>query len=157
MREVLKRLGDDYTGFKYRLLVGRQYPQGIFVLGVYPQGETYGGTDRLSMAVQPHAVRFLSKVPAKSVVIFEGDRLTRSGFLGTAKNVTVILLETSAEERARRHAARADSQSSAFLRSRQTLITGIAQTFPVTRLLNERQADVERNADRILTLISNSI
>jgi hypothetical protein len=151
MREVLKRLGDDYTLFKYRLVVGRQYAKrGLYVLGIYHDDELFGGTDRLSMAVQPDAIRFLSKVPDKATILFEGDRLTRAGFFQAAGDrLTLFLIETSAPEKSRRHTARHDTQPEQFHRSRATLIDRIAHTFPVSRMRNESFEDVSAIADRV--------
>ena len=81
MRAILERLGDDYEGFKFGLLRGRKYVGELYVLGIYRAGELFAGTDRLSMAVQPFAIKFLKVIPATATVVFEGDRLTREGFL----------------------------------------------------------------------------
>ena len=34
----------------------------IYIIGKYERDEVFGGTDRLSMAVQPHAARFLGQL-----------------------------------------------------------------------------------------------
>ena len=153
LRYVLQRLGNDYQPFKFgRLLYGRQYKGGLYVLGIYADNETFGGTDRLSMAVQPVAIRFLNKVPTNAVVLFEGDRLTRVGFLGAAgrDRLRLFLVEASPQEKLRRHRARRDTQSVQFHRSRATLIRRISDTFPVDRLRNETTADLRANADRVM-------
>jgi len=156
MRTVLTRLGDGYTPFKFgKLLYGRQYPGSIYVLGIYAKGETFGGTDRLSMAVQPVAIRFLQRVPTDATVVFEGDRLTRAGFLDAAgrDKLTLFLVEASTKEKLRRHRHRRDTQSPQFHRSRATLIRRIADNFPVERLRNETDADIPVNARRILRVL----
>ena len=153
MRAVLKRLG-DYTDFKYRLVYGRQYPSGLFVLGIYRDGEMFGGTDRLSMAVQPDAIRFLKKVPAHSVVLFEGDRLTRAGFLRAAgDDLFLFVLEASDHEKERRHRERADTQAVTFHRSRATLVQRIAADFPSLRLRNESLMDLAKNVEHVLAAV----
>jgi len=153
VRGVLHQLG-DYTDFKYRLVYGRQYPSGLFVLGIYREGEKFGGTDRLSMAVQPDAIRFLKKVPAHAVVLFEGDRRTRAGCLRSAgEALSLFILEASASEKEKRHRQRADSQSATFHRSRATLIQRIAADFPVQRVRNESKKDLAENIERVLAAI----
>jgi molybdopterin-guanine dinucleotide biosynthesis protein len=47
----------------------------IYVLGKYEDDQVFAGTDRMSMAVQPEAIKFLATLPADSVVLYEGDRL----------------------------------------------------------------------------------
>jgi hypothetical protein len=154
VREVLKLLGNDYTHFKYRLVYGRQYPSGLFVLGIYREGETFGGTDRLSMAVQPDAIRFLKKVPTHATILFEGDRLTRAGFLRAAgSDLFLFVLETSHDEKDRRHHERADHQAATFHRSRATLIARITQDFPAVRLRNESLRDLSQNAARVASML----
>ena len=154
VRAVLQRLGDDYTHFKYRLVYGRQYPNGLFVLGIYPEGETFGGTDRLSMAVQPDAIRFLKKVPDHAIVLFEGDRLTRGGFLRAAGDgLCLFVLEASRDEKGRRHQERADTQAATFHRSRATLIERIASDFPAIRLRNESLKDLAQNTERVAAML----
>jgi molybdopterin-guanine dinucleotide biosynthesis protein len=154
VRAVLQRLGGNYTLFKYRLVYGRQYPSGLFVLGIYRDGETFGGTDRLSMAVQPDAVRFLKKVPAQAIVLFEGDRLTRAGFLKAAgSDLLLFVLEASPDEKTRRHRERADTQAVTFHRSRATLIERIAQDFPAVRLRNDSLTDLERNTEQVASMV----
>ena len=81
MRTVLSKLPNRYTKFKYGLLRGRSYADGLYVLGIYNEGEPFAGTDRLSMAVQPYAIKFLKAIEPDATIVFEGDRLTREGFL----------------------------------------------------------------------------
>jgi len=152
MREVLARLGPDYTPFKFaKLLYGRMYPRDRYVLGIYREGEPFAGTDRLSMAVQPVAIRFIHKVSPKAIVLFEGDRLTRQGFLeAAAGSLHLFMLDTSHAEKMRRHRDRHDTQPEQFHRSRATLIKRIADAFPVVRLVNETPDDLAMNAGRII-------
>lgn len=155
VRAVLKRLGNEYTPFKYRLVYGRQYPSGLFVLGIYRDGEMFGGTDRLSMAVQPDAIRFLKKVPDHATVLFEGDRLTRAGFLRAAgEGLLLFVLEASPSEKEKRHRQRADSQKPTFHRSRATLVQRIASDFPSQRLRNETATDLAQNVERLAAIVS---
>ena len=38
----------------------------IYILGKYEEGEVFAGTDRMSMAVQPEAIKFLATLSANS-------------------------------------------------------------------------------------------
>ena len=70
------KLGDMKV-FSYGLVRGMFDGKGNYVLGVF-DGSVHEGTDKLSMAVQPHVVKFLNHLHSKSsraVVYFEGDRL----------------------------------------------------------------------------------
>jgi hypothetical protein len=104
------------------------------------------------MAVQPFAIKFVQRcIEPSARVVFEGDRLTRDGFLMAVpdESLRLFVLVCSDEERARRHKARNDTQPVAFHRSRRTLIMRMRERFDVTELVNERRADVSRNAKRI--------
>ena len=81
MREVMKELNinkDINTSFK---LVPYHQEGNIYLLGKYEDGNIYGGTDTLSMACQPEAIKFLATLPSDSIVLFEGDRLCTASFL----------------------------------------------------------------------------
>lgn len=41
MRAVLSGLDQPYTLFKFRLVVGRQYPRNLYVLGIYDDGSVF--------------------------------------------------------------------------------------------------------------------
>jgi hypothetical protein len=153
---VLAHLGPDCMRFKFGLLRGRKYAADRYVLGIYREGETFAGTDRLSMAVQPYAVRFLATLPPGAVVLFEGDRLTREGFLGAVpfSDLRLFLLVASAEEMQRRHAARGDTQPVSFTRSRRTLLDRLRARFPVTELPNETPAQQAANVKTICRLLN---
>jgi hypothetical protein len=156
MRVVLDRLGDKFSLFKFGLLRGRIYPDECYVLGIYRDGEQFAGTDMLSMAVQPFAVKFLKAIPPRSIVLFEGDRLTREGFLMAVPfdDLRLFLAVCSAEEKDRRHTARGDTQRAAFRQSRRTLIERLSERFPVIQLKNECRADLSKNAARICAEIT---
>ena len=158
MRSVLARLG-ECKAFKFNLLTGRKYPRNLYVLGVY-NGDKFDGTDRLSMAVQPHAIRFLSKVEKDATVLFEGDRLTRTGFFEEATrlgSVKLFVLKTSEAEKERRHCDRHDTQPEQFKRSRATVIRRITESLPCEALTNEKPADIEACAGTLVAYIENSI
>jgi hypothetical protein len=155
MRAVLERLPGHPTRFKFGLLRGRSYRNDLYVLGIYRDGELFAGTDRLSMAVQPYAVKFLKVIKPGSIVMFEGDRLTREGFLMAVPYdaLRLFLLVASEAEKARRHVARHDTQPEQFHRSRRTLIERMRARFAPTELVNEKPAHVAAIAARICAII----
>ena len=83
MKEILKHLEKYvyikcYDSFK---LVPYIQCGSVYILGKYDEGETFSGTDRMSMAVQPEAIKFLASLNKDSIILFEGDRLFTSSFL----------------------------------------------------------------------------
>ena len=80
MKEVIKHYNAEpkYDAFK---LVPYLQKDNIYILGKYEEGEVFSGTDRMSMAVQPEAIKFLESLPSNSVVLYEGDRLFTASFL----------------------------------------------------------------------------
>jgi len=104
----------------------------IYILGKYEEGEVFSGTDRMSMAVQPEAIKFLSTLNDSSVVLYEGDRLFTSSFLeDCAEKYTleIIYLSTLKEVRTTRYAERGSNQNETWLRGRESKIGNILTNF----------------------------
>jgi GTPase SAR1 family protein len=100
----------------------------IHILGKYEPGEVFAGTDRMSMAVQPEAVKFLQTLHEDSVVLFEGDRLFNSSFLSHCDeqyDLSIIYLSTDRHIRASRYAERGSNQDETWLRGRESKIANI--------------------------------
>lgn len=150
-RAVLARLGptwgEEGSYLPWNLLKGTRHHGDIYVLGTYAEGEKFGGTDRLSMAVQPYAEQFVSALNTGASVFFEGDRLGNIKFLNACRRyarVRVFVLEASEETKARRHKERGDTQTEKFLKGRKTKIANILKEFPrAVRLPNENLADIK--------------
>ena len=74
-------MADDWQIVKPQKLLDAMYSKklNLYILGKYANdGNVFQGTDRLSMAVQPDALKFFEQLTfdADDVnVIFEGDRL----------------------------------------------------------------------------------
>lgn len=153
----LKHLG-TFKEFQFGLLKGMVFKQHkIVVLGVY-DGSLFAGTDRLSMAVQPNAERFLDSFyeyfPGH-FLIFEGDRLFNESFLRKCKEVCpdmiAMILTASDEEKKRRHIKRADSQSDTWLQGRRTKLENLKQKFEwIQSFPNSTVDDYQSN---LLTLL----
>lgn len=109
------------------------------VLGVQLGGAhaSFAGTDRLSMSVQPLAIRFLGhwrQAFPDSVIVAEGDRLATAGFLD-ALDGQLVWLDTPPEIAAGRRAGRSrKAQNPAWVRSRQTKVARLLEARPHTRL-----------------------
>jgi hypothetical protein len=103
----------------------------VRVLGKYEEGETFSGTDRLSMAVAPKAIEWLSTNPVE-FVIGEGDRLNNKAFFEMAKTfgeLHIIQLIVSDGERERRYVQRGSDQSNKFIQTVMTKCSNIIDHF----------------------------
>lgn len=128
MREVMKELNinkDINTSFK---LVPYHQEGNIYLLGKYEDGNIYGGTDTLSMACQPEAIKFLATLPSDSIVLFEGDRLCTASFLehcNDTYDLSIIYLKTDREVRSVRYEERGSNQNPTWLAGRESKISNI--------------------------------
>jgi hypothetical protein len=70
----------------------------LYILGKYQEGETFAGTDRLSMAVQPELQKWIQTHNCN--ILFEGDRVFNQSFLEFAMglpntDLQVVYLKTT--------------------------------------------------------------
>lgn len=158
-RALLKRLGPSEF-VKNGLVVYHMWPdKQLVVLGDYRNPKGFAGTDKLSMAVQPDAVRVLKELtndPFGWTVMFEGDRLGTGSFLSECKklgNLTCWVLETSAEVTKQRHKDRGDTQSDIWLQGRDTKVQRIAESFPVERKQHETPEDTRKLSKQLFRLV----
>ena len=126
-------------------------------LGRY-KGHKFDGTDRLSMAVQGDAKKFMKIAENRYsgyTIIFEGDRLFNKSFLTFLfKYQPVIIIVATSEKIAKsRHKKREDTQKQTFLKSRKTKILNIAAKFPYIRVYNNNKEDLKNIVNLINTLI----
>ena len=125
VREILNKVEDEPKFFKYGLLRG--YISGdTAILDIYQQNDTFGGTDKLSMAVQKDYEKFLQITDNN--VLFEGDRLfTKKNLLHLQDKYEqkFIILDLDKKTLEKRHEERNDTQSEKFKKSRQTKINNI--------------------------------
>jgi hypothetical protein len=144
--------------FKVGLIFGTlHFKEKIVVLGSYPEGQRFPGTDQFSMAVQPKAQDLIISWGFQRpdwALFFEGDRLGNRKFLEFCINATeteIFLLEASEAVKTRRHAYRKDSQSEKFLKSRSTKINNIRTSVKKIKLLkNETKKDFDNATSEIL-------
>lgn len=159
MRALIHKLGGS-KALSSGKLKGHYFSQHkLFILGVYGSGETFEGTDKLSMAVQPDAINFLNKLKDNPRypghrVIFEGDRLFTASFLEEAQKMStefkIFVLDVKEETKDTRHIQRGDSQSEQFLKGRKTKIENIMKKFEVQTLINETEQDLTMNMGTIM-------
>jgi len=127
MKEILGKLNFK-PEYETRKLVPYLRHENIYVLGKYEEGETFSGTDRMSMAVQPEAVKFLTEVDDKSIVLFEGDRLFNTSFLEHCLDnydLDIVFLDTDREVREERYKERGSNQNETWLQGRETKVANI--------------------------------
>jgi len=111
--------------FKFGLLRGYMQ-ENISILGVYEPNDVFGGTDKLSMAVQKDYQKYIDKIMINT--IFEGDRLfTKNNLLDICKKyeLKIIILENDKQTLKDRHIERGDNQSEKFKKGRATKINNI--------------------------------
>lgn len=104
----------------------------LHILGKYEDGETFPGTDKLSMACQPEVTKWIESTTSN--VLYEGDRLTGPkfyDFLLTLPDtrVTFAVLKVKPELMKERYEARGSDQSEKFIAGRQTKIDNILTNF----------------------------
>ena len=147
IKEILsaKNWTKKYDAFK--LVPYLQY-ENCYILGKYDDGEVFSGTDRMSMAVQPEAIKFLASLDPSSIVIYEGDRLFTASFLEHCVDnydCEIIYLETDKSTREERYKERGSAQNETWLQGRETKISNImanmALMFNTVRFKNNNKED----------------
>lgn len=127
-------MANDWKVSKPQKLLDVMYSEklNLYVLGKYENdGNIFQGTDRLSMAVQPDADKFFTDMASKDYnVIFEGDRIFNAKMLERLgdlfpESFKILILESSEEEKHKRHVDRKDDQDDKFKNSRATKISNI--------------------------------
>jgi hypothetical protein len=127
MKEILNKYG-FIPKFDQVKLVPYHQAGLAYILGKYEEGETFSGTDRMSMAVQPEAIKFLASLDKDAVVLFEGDRLFTSSFLEHCVEnyeTEIVYLETDKAVRQERYKERGSNQNETWLQGRETKIANI--------------------------------
>ncbi len=166
MRALMEKMGNFEPKFdSWKLVPYHVRADGkVVVLGKYEAGETFAGTDRMSMAVQPEAVAFLESIASAGevdTVIFEGDRLTNQSFLEHCLNsydTRILYLEVDSDERERRYAERGSNQSEQFIKGRVTKYANLRTNFDIMMALEEHThmtpGDTSKIVDYIITLVN---
>jgi hypothetical protein len=102
------------------------YEDGLVQLGRDREG--HGGTDALSMSVQPHVIDAL-EIAGWPAVLGEGDRLTNRAFFEAVRHVgyhlDVVLLSVPNELAAVRRVQRGSTQDERWLRGRERKVDNL--------------------------------
>lgn len=127
MKSLMEQLG-EFTPDRPIDLLDSHFGGNVRILGKYEEGETFSGTDRLSMAVAPKAIEYFSTNP-NEIVIGEGDRLNNKGFFDTFDDKIIIHLTVSDSERQRRYEERGSDQSDKFIQTVATKCKNILNEY----------------------------
>jgi broad-specificity NMP kinase len=132
----------------------------IYILGKYEEGEVFSGTDRMSMAVQPEAIKFLATLPSDAVVLFEGDRLFTASFLEDCLekyDLKIIYLSTDKTVRSDRYKERGSNQNETWLQGRETkisnIMTNMTLMFSTFKYPNNTKEEQKHILDAIYNMI----
>ena len=126
----------------------------IYVFGQYDGGK-FDGTDRLAMDVINDAITFADRLGStgqRCAILVEGDRLFNRRFL-EATAARIIVIDAPAAELRRRHAARRDTQSQAFIKATRTKLENIIRAYGLKRFIN----DTPEAAARLITWLEGDI
>ena len=117
----------------------------VLIIGRYPEGETFGGTDRISYGAISKFRDFIDQEALKHLHIFlEGDRFFRAKdieWLLDNHEAKVYILTVSLEEEKRRHTERQDSQTEKWLQGRRSQISNIQTNFELMGRIEIQQND----------------
>lgn len=158
MNEILDKYSWKLEYDKVKLVPYLTNTDGVYVLGKYfEEGQTFSGTDRMSMAVQPEAIKFLASLPSDSIVLFEGDRLFTASFLEHCLDnydLDIIYLETDKTIREERYKERGSNQNETWLQGRETKIANILSNmmlmFNTTKFKNNNKEDQQIVVNHIM-------
>ena len=159
MKRIIEHFGVEpkYSGVKF---VPYLQKNNIYILGKYEENEVFAGTDRMSMAVQPEAIKFLATLPADSVVLYEGDRLFTASFLEDCLekyDLEIIYLSTEKTVRQDRYKERGSEQSESWLQGRETKISNILSNmtlmFNTHTFMNNTLKDQQHIFEQILKVV----
>lgn len=167
---LIKEVLDHFAPFKLRkfgtvLYHQRTFPEDVIVMGQYKEGDLFPGTDRLSMAVIPHALQFMEYLwkgmkdrESDLTVFVEGDRLFCDRWISEAKadEHRIIVLHPSLPVWTRRMEERMifHKQSDKFLRSRKTKVSNMLRTHPE---IVKEPFNNERDFERVFNSITDHI
>jgi dephospho-CoA kinase len=158
-RAVIDRLGKEgQKMMQSGLVVYHEWTdQRLIILGDYRK-RGFGGTDRLSMAVQPQAIEFLrSRAGDDIIVLFEGDRLFNQSFLTEIQKFSKVKLWVlTADENIRRSRCekRGSNQNEKWLKGRESKIKNLNEVFNnIKKFRHETPEDTDCLVDKICSTI----
>tara|TARA_B100000927_G_scaffold267296_1_gene241318 strand:+ start:291 stop:824 length:534 start_codon:yes stop_codon:yes gene_type:complete len=144
MRELISRFGSSKLIEPMPLFKCQEYDN-ILVCGQYPEGETFGGTDKLSYGAIPKFREFVDYATSNyKHTIIEGDRFFRAEDIEWVLDnheAEVYILTVPLEEEKRRHLEREDTQTEKWLEGRRSQINNIQKNFNLMGRINVRVND----------------
>ena len=161
MRMILKDLGEGEQIMPIPLFPCQKHKD-ILILGYYPEGETFGGTDKISHGAIPQFTKFIEQEQPKwKHIIIEGDRFFRSKdiewLLNKYKEVKIYVLRVSKEEEKRRHIDRNDTQTEVWLKGRRTQINNIMTNMFIMNSIESRYNNSTLDSENLKQEIINYI
>lgn len=152
MRSIIESLGSHEDCEPMKLFPCQKHDD-ILVVGRYPIGETFGGTDRISYGAISKFRDFIEQEkPKYKHILVEGDRFFRATdieWLVSEHDVKVYILKVSPEVEKQRHISRGDEQSEKWLQTRRTLINNLQTNFMIVDELNIRQTDDSQTLNKV--------
>ena len=134
--------GKDWIVCEPAKLISAQYntDRDLYILGKYEEGETFAGTDRLSMAVQPPLQEWIASHNCN--ILFEGDRVFNQSFLEFCMglpntDLQVVYLNAPKDLLEQRYKDRGSDQSEQFLRGRETKYSNLLSNFELMPYITE--------------------
>ena len=144
MRSLISEMGSHEDVEPMKLFPCQKHGD-VLVVGRYPVGETFGGTDRISYGAISKFRDFIEQeTPKHKHIILEGDRFCRAKdieWLLSEHDAKVFILKVTAETEKERHIGRGDEQSEKWLQTRRTLINNLQSNFLLMGELEIRQTD----------------
>jgi len=129
MKALMERIGGEWKQERVIDLLDTHVSGQYRVLGKYEEGQTFAGTDRLSMAVAPKAIEWIQTKP-NEIIFGEGDRLNNKGFFDACgDDLTIIHLTVPDSVREERYALRGSEQSEKFIQTTKTKCQNILEAF----------------------------
>ena len=149
MHEILEKYSWKFDYDSFKLVPYLTNEKRVYALGkYYEEGQVFSGTDRMSMAVQPEAIKFLASIPKDSIVLFEGDRLFNASFLEHCVenyDCEILYLDTDKSIRDDRCKDRGSEQNETWLQGRETklsnIMTNMLLMFNLTKFKNNNKED----------------
>ncbi len=131
----------------------------LYILGKYEDGETFAGTDRLSMAVQPIAQEFVTETTSN--ILFEGDRIFNQSVLEFSMNMQgvdlqVVYLKVPDSTLKERYIERGSDQSETFLKGRATKYSNLLSNFELMPYITEFSNTNLEEQGKVLTFLENN-
>ena len=134
--------GKDWIVGEPAKLVSASYnaDRDLYILGKYEEGETFAGTDRLSMAVQPPLQEWIASNNCN--ILFEGDRVFNQSFLEFCMGLPdtdlhVVYLKAPKDLLEQRYKDRGSDQSETFLKGRETKYNNLLSNFDLMPYITE--------------------